>query len=94
MVGDAIVEASETVHLTLSDPNGGAVLDEDRSTMIVQILDERPFPFFAGSGLAELVGIFLFLLLAFDPLWLLVLLPPALYLGYRRWRLLRPVRTG
>src|SRR5436309_3046821 len=39
IVNDSIVEGSETVHLTLSAPTGGAALDGERSTAVLTILE-------------------------------------------------------
>src|SRR5436305_2164410 len=39
IVNDAITEGSETVHLTLSAPTGGAALDCERSTAVLTILE-------------------------------------------------------
>ncbi len=73
------------MHLALTSPTGGAELDADRSRTIVQIIDDTE----PGSAISVLLGFLLGLFAAFDPVWLGILGLPALYLGFRRWRLRR-----
>ena len=44
LVNDGITEGNETVNLTLSNPTGGAVIDGDRGTAVLTILETGGVP--------------------------------------------------